>query len=87
VEADANRGCAAFVIRKGGELNGVPLKIAIPQYAVHVDEATGKETKVIIIQAEESSGIQAVCYKVVGSQDIGAALLKEMRLLGTKKPK
>ena len=53
---------------------------------MHVEAGTGKETPVIIIQAEENGEIKAVGYKELGTEQLGAALLKEVRLLGTKKP-
>ena len=85
-QADAKRGCAAFVIEKAGVPGGTPLDIQIPQYAWHVDQASGKRTAVILIQAEENSGIKAVGYRELGSSSLGAALLSEMVLLGTDKP-
>ena len=85
-EADATQGCAAFVIKAKGGAAGTPLNVAIPQYALHTDQATGEATRVILIQAEENSGIQAAGYKTIGSGEIGAALLSEMRLLGVRKP-
>jgi hypothetical protein len=86
-EDDAKKGCAAFVIKAQGKRAGIPLNIDIPQYAIHIEDGSGKETPVVVIQAEENSGIQAVGYKVVGSSAVGASLLRELRLLGTKKPK
>ena len=58
----------------------------VPQYALHVDEATGKETPVIIIQAEEQGETQIVGYQELGSDKLGAALLREVKLLGPQKP-
>ena len=84
--ADVDDGCAAFLINVKGKAAGTPIKLAIPQYAMHIDEATGNETPVIIIQAEENGEIKAVGYKELGSEQLGAALLREVRLLGTKKP-
>lgn len=84
--ADVDTGCAAFLINVQGKAAGTPIKLDIPQYAVHVDEATGKETPVIIIQAEENGEIKAVGYKELGTDQLGAALLREVRLLGTEKP-
>ncbi|QHD05977.1 hypothetical protein [Pseudomonas sp. R76] len=84
--ADVDTGCAAFLINVQGKAAGTPIKLEIPQYAVHVDEATGKETPVIIIQAEENGEIKAVGYKELGTDQLGAALLREVRLLGTQKP-
>jgi len=62
------------------------MSIEIPQYAIHVEEGTGKQTPVIIIQAEEHNGIQTIGYRIVGSSEVGICLLRELRLLGTKKP-
>ncbi|KAA0943994.1 MULTISPECIES: hypothetical protein [unclassified Pseudomonas] len=84
--ADVDSGCAAFLINVKGKAAGTPIKLDIPQYAMHIKEGTGKETPVIIIQAEENGDIKAVGYKELGTEQLGAALLKEMRLLGTKKP-
>ncbi|NVZ50072.1 hypothetical protein HX792_06990 [Pseudomonas sp. B6002] len=83
---DVDTGCAAFLINVKGKAAGTPIKLDIPQYALHVDEATGKQTPVIIIQAEENGDIKAVGYKELGTDQLGAALLREVRLLGTQKP-
>ncbi|UOP09237.1 hypothetical protein [Pseudomonas palleroniana] len=83
---DVDTGCAAFLINVKGKAAGTPIKLDIPQYALHVDEATGKETPVIIIQAEENGDIKAVGYRELGTDQLGAALLREVRLLGTQKP-
>lgn len=83
---DVDTGCAAFLINVKGQAAGTPLKLDIPQYALHVDEATGKETPVILIQAEENGEVKAVGYRELGTDQLGAALLREVRLLGTQKP-
>ncbi|MGY2373407.1 hypothetical protein ACW9IB_02680 [Pseudomonas sp. SDO524_S393] len=83
---DVDTGCAAFLINVKGLAAGTPIKLDIPQYALHVDETTGKETPVIIIQAEENGDIKAVGYRELGTDQLGAALLREVRLLGTRKP-
>ncbi|SEE14292.1 hypothetical protein SAMN04490198_0646 [Pseudomonas palleroniana] len=83
---DVDTGCAAFLINVKGKAAGTPIKLDIPQYALHIDEATGKETPVIIIQAEENGDIKAVGYRELGTEQLGAALLREVRLLGTQKP-
>lgn len=85
-EEDVKKGHAAFVIKVDGKPASRPLNIEIPQFAIHVEEKTGKEIPVIVIQAEESSGIKAVGYKIIGTSDMGVSLLRELRLLGTKKP-
>ncbi len=83
---DVDSGCAAFLINVKGQAAGTPIKLDIPQYAMHIDETTGKETPVIILQAEENGEIKAVGYRELGTDQLGAALLREVRLLGTKKP-
>lgn len=83
---DVDAGCAAFLINVKGQAAGTPIKLDIPQYALHIDETTGKETPVILIQAEENGEIKAVGYKELGTDQLGAALLREVRLLGTTKP-
>lgn len=83
---DVDTGCAAFLINVKGQAAGTPIKLDIPQYAMHVDEATGKETPVILIQAEENGEVKAVGYRELGTDQLGAALLREVRLLGTRKP-
>ena len=83
---DVDTGCAAFLINVKGQAAGTPIKLDSPQYAMHVDEATGKETPVILIQAEENGEVKAVGYRELGTDQLGAALLREVRLLGTQKP-
>lgn len=82
---DVKKGCAAFMIGQTGVSAGTPLRIEIPQYAWHVDQKSGAKTPVILLQAEESSGIKAVGYKELDSPSLGVALLSEMILLGSKK--
>lgn len=83
---DVDAGCAAFLINVKGKAAGTPIKLDIPQYALHIDETTGKETPVILIQAEENGEVKAVGYRELGTDQLGAALLREVRLLGTQKP-
>lgn len=66
--------------------SGTPLGVDIPQYAWLVDEISGKKTPVILIQAEEASGIKTVGYKALSSHSPGVALLGDMIFLGRKKP-
>ena len=83
---DVKKGCAAFVIGKAGMPAGTPLDIKVPQYAWHVDQGSGKKAPVILIQAEENSGIKAVGFRNLDTQGLEAGLLTEMVLLGTEKP-
>lgn len=91
--SDIRKGCAVFMLGKGkafaGEAEtsaGTPLNIKIPQYAWHVDEKSGKKAPVVLIQAEEISGVKTVGFKNLDSQSLGVALLSEMILLGRTKP-
>lgn len=83
---DMKKGCAAFMMGQADTSTGAPLNIKIPQYAWHVDQKTGEKTPVIVIQAEQGAGIAVVGLKEVGSSSLEVALLKEMILLGGKKP-
>lgn len=85
--SDLNQGCSAFLIGGSEKSAGTPLSIQIPQYAFHVDGASGKKTPVIVLQAEEHAGIKAVGYREAHTSRTGAALLSEMQLLGTSKPR
>ncbi|HUA81229.1 MAG TPA: hypothetical protein VL997_12705 [Dyella sp.] len=80
------KGCAAFMMGQADTSTGIPLDIKVPQYAWHVDQKTGEKVPVIVIQAEEGSGIKVVGYKKLGSSSLVVALLREMILLGSKKP-
>lgn len=84
---DVRKGCAAFLIGGPDKSDGKPLDIEIPQYAYRVDSVSGKKTPVILLQAEERSGTQVVGYSELGTSRIGATLLSEMQLLGTRKPR
>lgn len=86
-EGDIKKGCAAFLLQSNGRYVGRPIKLLIPQYAFHIEDGTGKRTPVVVIQAEEGQGLQAVGYRVVGSDELGVSLLTELQLLGTKRPK
>jgi len=89
--ADLRKGCGTFMLDrdKAGRTEistGMPLDVAIPQYAWLVDETSGKKTPVILIQAEEGWGIKTVGYKDLESHSFGVALLDDLILLGRKKP-
>ena len=83
-EAYVKSGCAAFVILVQNKSAGVPLRIELPQFAMYVDDKTGQETPVVVIQAEDGSGLKTIGYKEVATGTFGVALLREFRLLGTK---
>ncbi len=84
--ADVDTGCAAFLINVKGEAAGTPIKLDIPQYAMHVDETTGKETPVIIIQAERERRDEGGGLQGTGHRSARCRLLREVRPLGIKKP-
>ena len=84
-EADTEAGRAAFVIKIGGKVSGEPLDIAVPQYAYHLDGDI--RTPVVIIQAEQGSGVSALGFLNIETQEIGAGLVTEFELLGTDRSK
>ena len=49
---DVELGNAGFYFKIEGRIIGVPLDIAIPQYAIHRNSETGEQTPGIIIQGE-----------------------------------
>lgn len=84
---DVNDGRAAFAIHSSdGHAGSKPLRLTIPQYAVFLDRDTGRAVPVVVIQAEDRAGVQLAGFRLVGSNGLGACLLSELRLLGTKRP-
>jgi hypothetical protein len=76
-QADVAAGRAVFST-SGGESR--PIDLGLPRCALHSDQATGKKTPVIIIQAEEAKGLKIVGYRLLGG-GYGACLLSELELL------
>ena len=87
-EVDIKAGRAAFMLQsEDGQLNGKPLDIEIPQYAIHVDEESGLETPGVIIQAEEAAhSPKTIGFLTIGSREYQVGILHEFWLLGTNKP-
>lgn len=84
---DVKAGNAAFAIQNGdGHPGSKPIRLTIPQYAIYMDRDTGHEVPVIVIQAEDRAGVKLAGFRIVGSEGVGACLLSELRLLGTKRP-
>lgn len=84
--ADVKAGCAVFVASSNGKPIGKPLDIEIPQYAIHTDKKTGKQTRVIVIQAEEAQGMKLVGFRIVGSKRKVVDVLGSLKLLGGETP-
>ena len=82
---DIKQGRAAFQLTSDKGLNlGEPMNLAIPQYAWHKDNATGKKQPVVIIQAEEvKGGPQAIGYRTLKGE-LKVGLRHEFELLGTQ---
>jgi hypothetical protein len=76
-QADVAAGRAVFAT-SGAESR--PIDLSLPRCALHIDQATGEKTPVILIQAEESKGLKIVGYRFLGGGD-GACLLSELELL------
>jgi hypothetical protein len=84
---DVNAGNAAFAIRDiDGHPGAKPIRLTIPQYAMYVDRDTGHEVPVVVIQAEDRAGAKLAGFRLVARDGVGACLLSELRLLGTKRP-
>ncbi len=83
---DVDSGIAVFALKIDDKYVGEPLDIDIPQYAFHIDEESGVETPVIIIQAETNGAVSALGYKSLGGTETGVGLLKEFHLLGLEPP-
>ena len=84
--ADVEAGRAVFVLQSEDVSKGVPLDIAIPQYAYHVDADTSERTAVVIIQAEQLDDNHVAGARNVETGQFIAALLWEFELLGTDTP-
>lgn len=80
---DVQAGNAAFAIQNS---DSKPIRVTIPQYAIYLDRDTGKKVPVILIQAEDKEGAKLAGFRIVGSHGVGACLLSELQLLGTKRP-
>lgn len=86
-DADLAKGNAVFVLKSDGAQVGKPIKVQIPQYAMHVEAKTGKKTPVVLVQAEEGQGIRMAGYVSVRDGEKAVCLLSELKLLGTAVPK
>jgi hypothetical protein len=82
---DVQAGNAAFAIQNS---DSKPIRVMIPQYAIYFDRDTGKKVPVILIQAEDKAGAKLAGFRIVGGHGVGvgACLLSELQLLGTKRP-
>ena len=80
----ANR--AVFVAQSNGVLIGIPIEVDLPQYAYHVDVATGEKTPGVLIQAEEAGDQQLAGFIILPFRTIMAGMLPEFELLSTQPP-
>lgn len=85
-EDDVKAGNAVFVLRSRGQLVGKPLKLEVPQYAIHVDAESGQQTPGFIIQAESAGDQSLVGFLELPGRTMLAGTLPEFKLLGTKRP-
>lgn len=88
VRSDVAAGVAAFTLQlSDGRSAGVPLDMAIPQYAIWHDQKSRTDVPVIIIQAESRGSLRIVGYRRASGGGIGVALQTEFTLLGTDRAK
>jgi hypothetical protein len=85
-QRDITEGNAVFVAEMGGRLVGMPLAITVPQYAFHVDQATGARTRVIVLQAERAGTLEMIGYVAPDTNTYGVGTAREFELLGTVSP-
>lgn len=85
-EQDVMAGNAAFLLRSGDKSLSTPMDIAVPQYALHIDDSSQTETPGIIIQAEEANGQQLVGFVPFHTEVPITTSLQEFKLLGQNKP-
>ena len=84
---DVEQGKAAFYFKLEGKISGVPLDIAIPQYAIHINNDTGERTQGIIIQAENFGDIAMIAMRRIDNWDLVMGSMDDFQLLGTKTPR
>jgi hypothetical protein len=82
-QRDIDDGNAVFVAEVGGRNVGIPLNIAVPQYAFRVDQKTGARTRVIVLQAERAGSLEMIGYVDPETDTYGVGTAREFELLGT----
>jgi hypothetical protein len=82
---DVSAGSAAFVLEKDGVAVGNPIKVAIPQYAYHLEGSNHARVACVIIQAEEFRGVQLYGYRSVQGNKVAVDVGSSFILLGANK--
>ena len=85
-QADIDAGRAVFLLQSKDVSKGIPIDIAIPQYAYHVDSDKNVRTAVVVIQAEQLDDSRVVGALDVKTGQFIAALLWEFELFGSEPP-
>lgn len=85
-QADLDAGRAVFLLQSKDVSEGIPIDIAIPQYAYHVDIDTNERTAVVIIQAEQLDDRRHAGAVNVKSGQLIVGFLWEFELLGSATP-
>jgi len=83
---DIATGGAAFLIGSDEVSQGVPIDIAIPQYAFHRAEGTNALTPVVVVQAERSWNAEMAGLLDVRTGKHMVSFLWELQLLGVHPP-
>ncbi len=85
---DIKKGHAAFVLQDkiNRRFTGKPIRILIPQYGYSTNLKTGKKIPVVLIQAEKAHGMKMAGIKYIGTNKLAVVPLKDLELLGNKKP-
>ncbi len=78
-ERDVKEGRAIFYIN-AKEKNHIPLNVTIPSLAYHNDQKNGVKTKVIVIQAEQTSEQKVAGIRYLDGSE-GACLMEELEFV------
>jgi hypothetical protein len=80
-EKDVNSGRAVFYLEDPNEIGAEPYnRLEMPHCAILLDGDTGKETPVVIIQAEKAEELTYIGYRFLSGGN-GVCLLPELELL------
>jgi len=83
---DIDAGAAIFMLQVEGTRIGEPIDIAVPQYAIQTESASGNKMAVVIVQAEETEDQKIIGALGCKSDEFSLGLLEEFELRGTTKP-
>jgi len=84
-QQDVESGKAVFAMESDGNAVAKPLRLAIPQYAYHLE--SGRKVPVIVVQAETNGDVSLIGFLSIRTNSYGVGLMEEFELLGRRKPR